>query len=732
MRRYDIAFLLGFPEISGGTNVILEHALGLARRGHAVSIVTELPFDRRRLSWKPAAMDLPLLAHADCRERRFDISIATWWRSVYDLPFVAARWYAYFCQSIESRFFAAQDADIKALAEYTYRQPLPVVTEASWIARFLRDHYGRDATLVLNGVDKRVFASDGPAFAPRPGDGIRVLVEGPLGVPFKRVEETIALCRQAGMRDVWLLTSSACERYPGVARVCSRVPMSDVGAVYRACDVLVKLSTVEGMFGPPLEMMHCGGTAITSDVTGHDEFMRHGENGIVVALGQEPEVIKYLRALERDRAFLDRLKAGARATAAAWPDWPAAVEGMEAFIDGVCRREPTQADAQADMNRQLVAALRLAGPLHEHVRADPSGRELLRRSMLKLRRKVARKLGLTREPAATAPAQIAALPAAERPAVRLSAGPWRVCFVGDERCFANHAPGVLADGSAATFVSTAGRADDELIGAARGTDADVVFLFDPQHATARVLNELPGYLVGYVVESPRREEIGLLRTCFPAQRAAARGVVCATAAMATELLAAGVAVLAARPLPVALPETDLNFEAWRTRPIDAVVLTPPSAGPGWSAVARATPRTAALPSDTADAALAAILPQAKLAAFLPGRSAAPALAAAKLAHAAAFGCLAAARDVAESCGLMAGEEFLCFESPEALVSLIRQSISRPDPLDVMRRRALARVRELDARQAYCDLIRRHLLGEGRTLDWSGRALARSQPAGAPV
>ncbi|MEP0845639.1 MAG: glycosyltransferase family 4 protein [Phycisphaerae bacterium] len=732
MKRYDIAFLLGFPEISGGTNVILEHALGLTQRGHTVSIVTELPFDRRRLAWKPSAMDLPLLTHADCRGRRFDISLATWWRSVYDLPFVPARWYAYFCQSIESRFFSPQDSDIKALAEYTYRQPLPVVTEASWIARFLRDHYGREATLVLNGVDKRIFSPDGPALAPRPGDGIRVLVEGPLGVAFKRVEETIALCRQAGMRDIWLLTSSACERYPGVTRVCSRVPMAEVGAVYRACDVLVKLSTVEGMFGPPLEMMHCGGTAITSDVTGHDEYLRHGENGIVVPLGQEPEVIKYLRALERDRAFLDRLKAGARATAAAWPDWSAAVMGMEAFIDGVCRREPNMADAQADMNRQLVAALRLAGPLREQIRSDPSGRELLRRSMSKLRRKVARKLGLSREPTTAPPTDIAVLPAAERPAFRLSAGPWRVCFIGDERRFAAHVPRALADSSEVKFISTTDRTDGEIIAAVQGVTPDIVFLFEPQRVAASSLHDLPGYVVGYVVEPPRHDGIEALRKFFPAARAAARGVVCAAAEVATRLLSAGVFVLTARPVPVVLPVTDLSLEAWRSRPIDAVVLTNPTAGPGWSTVLHATPRTVALPADTPDAALAAILPQAKLAALLPGGSAAPALAAAKLAYAAACGCLVAASSVVEGYCLMAGEEFLYFESPEALVSQVRQSIWRPDPLDVMRRRALARVRALDAREAYCDLIRRHLLGGDRTPDWSGRALERGRPAGASV
>jgi len=388
----DLAILLGYPEISGGTNVIMEHALGLRRLGHRVAIVTEQPFDPRRLAWKPgAAEELELLCHAGCREREFDLAMATWWRSVFDLPFVPARRYAYFVQSIESRFFGEQDPDLRALADYTYSQPLEIVTEATWIQRHLRERYGHEPVLVHNGVDKRIFRPDGPALEPRPtagpppasaaqtGGGLRVLVEGALRVPFKRVELTVELCRKAGIDDLWLLTPTPCERFGGVRRLLSKVPMPEVGAVYRSCDVLVKLSTVEGMFGPPLEMMHCGGTAITSDVTGHDEYMRHDVNGLVVPIGQEHQVVEHLRRLRDDPALLERLKRRAAETAAAWPDWPEAVRGMDAFIRSVCERPVTREVEWRNMRRHLQAALRLAGPLHRVMTDDLSGWDLLRR-----------------------------------------------------------------------------------------------------------------------------------------------------------------------------------------------------------------------------------------------------------------------------------------------------------------------------------------------------------------
>ncbi len=332
MRSYDIAFLLGSPDISGGTNVIMEHALGLTRMGHKVTIVTERPIEASRLSWKPEAMSLPLLCHAQVKQHMFDLAFATWWRTCYDLPFVPARRYAYFVQSIESRFFPATDPDSKALAEYTYRMPMPVVTEATWIAKYLGSNYGRNVSLALNGIDKSTFNTDGPTIEPRKPGSLRVLVEGPLGIEFKRTELALDLCRQAGMKDVWLLTSSECTAMPGCSRVLSRVPVTRVGEVYRSCDVLVKLSTVEGMFGPPLEMFHCGGTAITTDVTGHDEYMTHGKNGIIVRRGQESEVVEYLRSMDRDSAFVDSLKTGAIETARSWPDWSASTRQFEQFV----------------------------------------------------------------------------------------------------------------------------------------------------------------------------------------------------------------------------------------------------------------------------------------------------------------------------------------------------------------------------------------------------------------
>ena len=94
-------------------------------------------------------------------------------------------------------------------------------------------------------------------------------------------------------------------RFPGVNKCFSRIPIHKTAEIYRSCDVLVKLSYVEGMFGPPLEMFHCGGTAIVYDVTGHEEYIEDGKNAIVVKKDNEEEVVSWLKKLKCDPVFLE-------------------------------------------------------------------------------------------------------------------------------------------------------------------------------------------------------------------------------------------------------------------------------------------------------------------------------------------------------------------------------------------------------------------------------------------
>lgn len=320
-----IAFFIGSVDISGGSYVIFQHALAAREAGHEVVIVALLPFHEGMLGWHPACRRLPLVPIEDLGDTRFDLAIATWWRTALALHRIVADRYAYFVQSVESWFYDEAERPLRALVDATYDMPVPGVTEARWIQAHLRAHHGRSLGLAPNGIRKDLYRPEGARAAPRlPAGRLRVLVEGPFGVPFKHVGLTLKLMRQARPAETWLLTATDLPWYPGVDRLWSRVPITEVPAVMRACDVLVKLSTVEGMFGPPLEHFHCGGTAVVWDVTGHDEYIVDGGNALVLPRHDRAGVVAAVQRLAAEPELLARLKAGALETAATWPDWATA------------------------------------------------------------------------------------------------------------------------------------------------------------------------------------------------------------------------------------------------------------------------------------------------------------------------------------------------------------------------------------------------------------------------
>ena len=340
VERPSIAFVIGSADIAGGNNVVFQHALHAQQSGCQVTLIPMLAVPGGTPNWHPAVDALRFATFDQVASERFDLVLATWWPTVFELPRLRFRHAAYFIQSIESRFYATgSGSEFAALAEMSYLIKLPAITIATWIQSVLAFQHATPSYLVRNGIDKSVFSPIGPAMDPRGRGRLRVLVEGPVEAEMKGVQRSVEIARYAGVDEVWLLTSSSIDRFPGCDRVVSRVPLAETAAVYRSCDVLLKLSQVEGMSGPPLEMMHCGGTVVTNDVTGSDEYMVSGFNGLVVPTDDDDAAVRALRSL-RDEAHLASLLKGAGLTAHRWPDWESSSTEFLRVVTSLCRQDP--------------------------------------------------------------------------------------------------------------------------------------------------------------------------------------------------------------------------------------------------------------------------------------------------------------------------------------------------------------------------------------------------------
>ena len=248
-------------------------------------------------------------------------------------------------------------------AALTHDLPLAVITEARWIAETLeamRPHppqSGGRVLLVRNGVAKDVFTPPAEV-TPRVWAPLRVLVEGRASVWFKGVPAALAAC--AAMREPRHVTLVSPERgdVAGADEVVGPLSAQEMAAAYADADVVLKLSRVEGMFGPPLEGMHCGATCVVTAVTGHEEYVEHGVNGLVVDWDDTRGTARALDLLAKDRTLLHELRCGALATAKAWPSWEQSGLFMAGALREVARRpQPDAAPASARLLADLRAGI---------------------------------------------------------------------------------------------------------------------------------------------------------------------------------------------------------------------------------------------------------------------------------------------------------------------------------------------------------------------------------------
>jgi O-antigen biosynthesis protein len=333
-----VCFVLNDLNLSGGVGVVLEHAHHLAE-SHGMEVSVALS-RRRDEKWSYRRLEgIEVTTVEELRERSFDVAVATWWETVYALSKIKAERYAYFVQSLEDRFYEDGTPE-RLLAAVTHSLPLSFITEARWIAETLEEvRPGVSCFYVRNGVTKDVFHSP-TAVEPSVDGPLRILIEGPADVWFKGVRDAFEAvgAMTASQTTTFVSLVPVALDFP-VDRVRGPMTQDELAALYRETDVVLKLSKVEGMFGPPLEAFHMGATCVVTPVTGHEEYVVHGWNGIVTEWDSPAGTAHWLDLLARDRRLLHYLRSNALRTARGWPSWQQASQFMASALTRI-RRAP--------------------------------------------------------------------------------------------------------------------------------------------------------------------------------------------------------------------------------------------------------------------------------------------------------------------------------------------------------------------------------------------------------
>lgn len=309
--QQSVCYIIPTTNITGGVAVVCEHLNRLQKLGFNCLIAS---YDNKTdLSWFPnqSVKVVPLKGNHQLIEQ-YQTVVATGWITAYELLLLNVSRKFYLVQSDETRFYPS-GSYLKIRVARTYHFPFKFIAIAKWLQKFLKDNFNQESSYVPNGINTDIFYPDTPLEA-KPKNKKRILLEGAINLPFKGMAEAFEVVKDLDC-EVW------CVSYDGrpkpewhCDRFFEKVPMQEMRRIYSSCDILLKLSKVEGFFGPPLEMMACGGVPIVAKVTGYDEYIVDGQNAMVTDCGDIKKTRKILLKLINDPKLYNFIRTKSKTT----------------------------------------------------------------------------------------------------------------------------------------------------------------------------------------------------------------------------------------------------------------------------------------------------------------------------------------------------------------------------------------------------------------------------------
>lgn len=321
-----IAYLIPGCGTSGGIAVVCQHLNRLRDRGYDVLMISET--EETEIKWFPNQK--VEIVTMDKAPDNIDVLVATGWTTAHTALQIPAKRKYYFVQSDETRFNPVGSYSYEKALE-TYSMDYQFITEAKWIKNWLMEDFGKNAYYVPNGLDPELMYCTEKRDE-IPNRKIRVLLEGPIDIPFKAMEDAFNAVNDLDC-EVWCVSSAGTpKRGWHCDKFFSNVPMEQMKYIYSNCEILLKMSKVEGFFGPPMEMMACGGTCVVGKVTGYDEYIIDGYNALTVELGDVKAAHDAVKRLIHDHKLRNELARNGAKTAAEWR-WDPSIDTLEKIFN---------------------------------------------------------------------------------------------------------------------------------------------------------------------------------------------------------------------------------------------------------------------------------------------------------------------------------------------------------------------------------------------------------------
>lgn len=340
--RIPVSFVLPGRGRSGGVRVTVEMASRLRGRGFDVRILHRRSPTRGTARWRRIVADVAtVLAHRESADwlAEFDGSAESFAR-LEDVSFregeiviavgslVVNECYHLMAPVFKVRYCHGIPDDDEQLLHTAWRLPMTTITVASTLVEPLRRLTGEQHIPVIpNGINTSQYY---------PTRGERNAV----GAVY---HDATAKCPEY-IRETMRRLAAEAPHLPRVAFGIGRRPadlnvgvyrrlpsVSEAREIYNRCKVWFLTSRREGFSLPILEAMACGCAVVSSDNVGSRAIVTHGENGLLVPIGDTASMVAGIRRVVADDVLRARLVEAGAETVRHY-SWDRAADRMEAYL----------------------------------------------------------------------------------------------------------------------------------------------------------------------------------------------------------------------------------------------------------------------------------------------------------------------------------------------------------------------------------------------------------------
>ena len=322
-----VLFVLPIMFAGGGGNVILSEALAMRRMGVDVRFFN-LPEFRR--SFEQSYPDLPIpVIYASEQDlpqigSRFDAVIATINTSVAWLQDIARAQpqvrLGYYVQGFEPLMYPEGSPEHqKALLSYTLFPELIPFTKTAWTRQQVQDHTGAVCQIVGPSLEIDLFRPRPAIWRAEGEHPIKIAAMVRADSAYRSPHLTMQVLQKASWRygsDVEILLFGIDPEHPEFARLpvefawraTGLLSPRQVARLMNEIDIFVDFSQHQAMGLSALEAMACGAAVIVPQNGGAVEFVKDGQNGLVVGTSSLNACWQGLRSIIEDSALRRRIQ----------------------------------------------------------------------------------------------------------------------------------------------------------------------------------------------------------------------------------------------------------------------------------------------------------------------------------------------------------------------------------------------------------------------------------------